>query len=345
MEFEKELRLNQKLSSKFKKAIVTGGAGFIGSNIIKRLLEEGLEVISIDNYLSGKHENLTEFLDNPKFQEVNCDIVNYGDLKKHFEGVDAIFHNAASKKTICLNDPRRDLDINAKGTFNLLELSRDFGVKKFVHASTGSVYGEGVVLPQKESHSLVPTSYYGVSKLAGEKYVKAFNLLYDIDTTVLRYFHVYGPKQDFSDAGGVVSIFANRILEKKPITIFGDGTQQRSFTYVDDVVEANILVAMLSQCKGKEYNCASGLNITINQLVGSLFKELGKTTEIKYEDWMVGDIKVFDIDNSRLKSLGFEFQNSFDDGLKKTIKWMESKMNILPNQQISFDERLKEVIN
>jgi len=224
MEFKKEFGLNQTLSSKFKKAIVTGGAGFIGSNIVEKLLKEGLEVISIDNYLSGKHENLAEFADNPKFQEVDCDISNYEDLKKHFEGVDIVFHNAASKKTICLNDPRRDLEINAKGTFNLLELSRDFGVKKFVHASTGSVYGEGIILPQKEDHPIVPTSYYGVSKLAGEKYVKAFNLLYGLDTTVLRYFHVYGPKQDFSDSGGVVSIFTNRILEKTPLTIFGDDT-------------------------------------------------------------------------------------------------------------------------
>jgi len=122
-------------------------------------------------------------------------------------------------------------------------------------------------------------------------------------------------------------------------------TQQRSFTYVEDVVNANFLVAMLSQCNGKEYNCASGINVTINQLVGSLFKELGMTTEIKYEDWMVGDIRIFDIDNSRLKSLGFEFSTSFDEGIKKTIEWMKTKINIPMNQQTSFDQRVKEMIN
>jgi len=347
MEFKRgsESSIPGMLNSKFTKAIVTGGAGFIGSHIVKRLLKEGLEVISIDNYLSGKRENLQEFRDNPKFQEIDCDIVDYEKLKKYFEGVDIVFHNAASKKTICLNDPRRDLEINAKGTFNLLELSRDFGVKKFVHASTGSVYGEGVILPQKEDHPLVPTSYYGVSKLAGEKYVKAFNLLYGMNATTLRYFHVYGPKQDFSDNGGVVSIFTNRILDKKPITIYGDGTQQRSFTYVDDVVNTNILVSTLSQCKGREYNCASGINITINQLIGSLFKELGKTTEIKYADWMSGDIKVFDIDNSRLKSLGFEFKTSFDEGLKKTIDWMKTQIKAVPDLNLSsFDERFQNQI-
>ena len=311
---------------KFNRAVVTGGAGFIGSNIVAELLSQDIEVISLDNYLSGKKDNLTEFKDNPNFKEVVCDITNFEELKKYIVDVDVIFHNAASKKTICLNDPRRDLDINAKGTFNLLELARDRGVKKFVHASTGSVYGEGVILPQKEDHPLVPTSYYGVSKLAGEKYVKAFNHLYGLNTTVLRYFHVYGPKQDFSDEGGVVAIFTHRILNNKPINIFGDGSQQRSFTYVKDVVNANLLVANLKETKGQVYNCASGINVTIKQLAETLFEILDRKTPIKYQDWMPGDIKVFDIDNSKLKSLGFEFKTTFEEGLKKTTEWMKKNM-------------------
>lgn len=311
---------------KFNRAVVTGGAGFVGSNIVAELLSQDIEVISLDNYLSGKKDNLTEFKDNPNFKEVVCDITNFEELKKYIIDVDVIFHNAASKKTICLNDPRRDLDINAKGTFNLLELARDRGVKKIVHASTGSVYGEGVILPQKEDHPLVPTSYYGVSKLAGEKYVKVFNHLYGLNTTVLRYFHVYGPKQDFSDEGGVVAIFTHRILNNKPITIFGDGSQQRSFTYVKDVVNANLLVANLKETKGQVYNCASGINVTIKQLAETLFEILDRKTPIKYQDWMPGDIKVFDIANSKLKSLGFEFKTTFEEGLKKTTEWMKKNM-------------------
>ncbi len=314
------------MKTKFNRAIVTGGAGFIGSHIIEELLKQGLEVISIDNYLSGKKENLAEFKDNPNFKEVDCDITDFDELKKHINGVDIIFHNAASKKTICLNDPRRDLDINAKGTFNLLELSKDFGVKKFVHASTGSVYGEGVIIPQDENHPLVPVSYYGVSKLAGEKYVKLFNRIHGLDTTILRYFHVYGSRQDFSDEGGVVSIFTNKILNDKPITIFGDGTQQRAFTYVKDVVDANIFVAKSNLTNGKIYNCASGVNITLKQLAEVLYKLLEKQENIKYDNWTAGDIKVFNIDNSKIRSIGFDFKTSFEDGLKETIDWMKKKI-------------------
>ncbi|UCH85317.1 MAG: SDR family NAD(P)-dependent oxidoreductase, partial [Candidatus Latescibacterota bacterium] len=209
----------------FKKALVTGGAGFIGSHVVEELVTMGVETISVDDYFAGKHENLAHLSEYPNFHEVECDITDRDGLAKLYPGVEAVFHQAASKKTICLNNPPRDLEINAKGTFYLLELAKEYGVKKFVHVSTGSVYGEAQYYPQDEKHPLVPTSYYGVSKLAGEKYAKCFNLLYDLDTTVLRYFHVYGPRQESSDVGGVVSIFTRRMLEGKPITIYGDGTQ------------------------------------------------------------------------------------------------------------------------
>ncbi|UCG68645.1 MAG: NAD-dependent epimerase/dehydratase family protein, partial [Thermoplasmata archaeon] len=144
------------------------------------------------------------------------------------------------------------------------------------------------------------------------------------DTTVLRYFHVYGPKQDYSDAGWVVSIFTHRILKDLPITIYGDGTQQRSFTYVQDVVNANMMVSESRNAFGGVYNCASGINVTINELAENLFELLNKKVPVKYDDWMVGDIKKFNIDNSKLRSLGFEFETSFKSGLKKTIQWMKT---------------------
>lgn len=310
---------------KFKKAMVTGGAGFIGSHIVEELLKFDVEVISIDDYIAGKHENLAEFTSDPHFHEIECDITDYEKLKSYYKGVDIVFHNAASKKTICLNDPRRDLEINAKGSFNVLELARDFGVKKIIFASTGSVYGEAQYFPQDEDHPLVPTSYYGVSKLAGEKYAKVFHHLYDMDVAVLRYFHVYGPRQEYSDVGGVVSIFIRRLLHNQPPIIYGDGTQQRSFTYVKDVVDANMFVATEPEAKGHVYNCASGINITINELADKLRQVLGKTElQSIYEEWMPGDIKIFDIDNSQLKNLGFEFQTNFDMGLKETVKWLEN---------------------
>jgi UDP-glucose 4-epimerase len=308
----------------YKKALVTGGAGFIGSHLIEELLSRGLEVTSIDDYVAGKKENLKDFLGNPNFREVNCDVTDYNKLKQYFEGIDIVFHQAASKKTICLNDPRRDLEINARGTFNVLELARDFGVKKVVHASTGSVYGEALYYPQDENHPLNPTSYYGVSKLAGEKYAKAFERLYDVDTTVLRYFHVYGPRQEYSDVGGVVSIFIRRAIKNQPLIIFGDGTQQRSFTYVKDVVAANVLVALRKETKGECYNCASGIKVTVKDLADKVLASLGKADlKIEYADWTPGDIKVFDVDNSKLKGLGFEFETDFDRGLSLTIDWFK----------------------
>ncbi len=244
-------------------------------------------------------------------------------LEQYFEGVDVVFHQAASKKTICLTNPRKDLKINGEGTFNLLELAVKYGVKKFVHASTGSVYGEAQYFPQDEKHPLNPTSYYGTSKLAGEKYVKVFENLFGLDVTVLRYFHVYGPRQESSEVGGVVSIFTRQMLGGNPITIFGDGTQQRSFTFVKDVVKANIGAAVEPCASGQVYNCASGITVTVNELANMVAEILGiENQTILYEDWMPGDIKVFDIDNSNIREdLGLDFMTDFRKGLVATIDW------------------------
>lgn len=307
----------------WNKAMVTGGAGFIGSHIVGELLKRGTEVISIDNYLSGFRENVAEYTTNPLFHEVNCDVCDTEGVKKYIEGVDVIFHNAASKKTICLNDPHRDIEINAWGTLNLLQLARDNNVKKFVHASSGSVYGEAYIFPQVEEHPVNPTSLYGVSKLAGEKYARMFHETpNNVDTTVLRYFHVYGPKQNWSDTGGVVPIFIRNMLNKEPITIYGDGTQQRSFTFVEDVVRANMVVCERKSTTGHAYNCASGINVTIKGLVDSLARIMHAEPNVQYKPWVTGDIKVFSIDNSKITRLGFEFKTSFDVGLRKTVQWM-----------------------
>jgi UDP-glucose 4-epimerase len=307
----------------YQKALVTGGAGFIGSHIVEELLKLGIEVVSVDNYFAGKRENLVGLEPQELLHEIECDVTDYDALKQCFEGVDIVFHEAASKKTICLNDPRRDLEINAKGAFNVLELARDFGVRKVVHASTGSVYGEALYTPQDEEHPLRPTSYYGVSKLAGEKYVQAFAHLYGLNTTVLRYFHVYGPRQESSDVGGVVPIFIRRLLHGQPPIIFGDGTQQRSFTYVKDVVRANLLVAVHPQAQGEAYNCASGAKITIHELADRLVRLCGHEGQLEplYDDWAPGDIKVFDIRNQKLRDLGFEFEMDWDRGLRETLAW------------------------
>jgi len=308
------------LTGVYKRAIVTGGAGFVGSHLVESLLADGLEVISIDDYSGGKHENLSAFVGHPRFTEVDCDITDLDRLRPHFAGVDVVFHEAVSKMTVCLKDPRRDLEVNAKGTFNLLELARDHGVRKFVHASTGSVYGEARYYPTDEEHPLNPASYYGVSKLAAEKYVRAFSQLYGMDTSMLRYYHVYGPRQENSDVGGVVSIFARRALEGQKLTIYGDGTQLRSFTYVGDVVNANKLMASTPGTKGEAYNCASGIKVTIQELADTVLEVLDRqSVGIEYRDWKIGDIKKFDVSNAKLTRLGMRFETSFADGLTKTL--------------------------
>ena len=316
---------NINIHDKYKRAIVTGGAGFVGSHLVDSLLEDGIEVISIDDYSGGKKSNLAHHKNNPKLKEVNCDITDYSELKKYFGGVDIVFHQAVSKMTICLKDPRRDLEVNAEGTFNLLELSRDFGVKKFVHASTGSVYGIAQEFPTNELHQLNPASYYGVSKLAGEKYVRLFTDLYDLDATILRYYHVYGPRQESSDVGGVVSIFARRALENKSLIIYGDWTQIRSFTYVKDIVNLNKLVAIKPDTKGEAYNCASGIKVTIQELADKVLKSLGKENiDIVFKDWKIGDIKFFDVSNEKLKSIGASWNNDFEKGLDETLSWSKN---------------------
>ncbi len=311
---------------KFKKVAVTGGAGFIGSHIIEELIDKDLEVVCIDDLSSGKKENIKRFLSRGNFRFYEIDVTDYNAMKKALSGVDIVFHNAASKKNICLKDPRRDLRVNGEGAFNVFELARDLNIKKVVHASTGSVYGEPFLFPQTEDHPLVPVSYYGVSKLAGERYGVAFNKLYGVDVTVLRYFHVYGPRQEFHDSyGGVVSIFLNRIINGKNLVIHGDGTQERTFTNVKDVVAANLTVAVEEKSKGEVYNCASGIKVSIKELAEFIIKHFNKKgiIDIEYDDWLVGDIKKFEVSNSKICKLGMTFERDFWQGILPTVNWIK----------------------
>lgn len=288
-----------------KTALVTGIAGFIGSHIAERLISMGVKVYGIDNLSAGKKDNIPKGV----FRFRNVDVC---DLEK-IEKVDVIFHNAASKKNICLHDPQRDLEVNGGGTLRLLKLAFNHKAK-FVHASTGSVYGDS---PGKmtEWSGLNPCSYYGVSKLAGEKYVALFNKM-GLDTTILRYFHVYGPRQESDPSlGGVVAIFKSQIEQGNSLTIYGDGEQVRSFTHVNDIVETNIRAATYKWSKGEVFNVASGLKITINSLAALLMGRYGKVP-VRYVKPLEGDIYRFDVDNSKVKTeLGINF-TSFSDGVK-----------------------------
>jgi UDP-glucose 4-epimerase len=308
------------------KILVTGGAGFVGSHLVDSLLKDGFYVISVDDYSSGKSSNLENARTFSHFEEIRLDISLFDELEKVFKkGIDIVFHQAVSKMTICLDNPLRDLDVNAGGTLRLLELSKKYNIKKFVHASTGSVYGEAQYYPTDELHLTNPSSYYGVSKLAAERYANVFSKLWGLDVTILRYYHVYGPRQESSDVGGVVSIFARRALEGKPIIIYGDGTQIRSFTYVQDIVDINRLALTNKSMTNQVFNCASGISVSIRDLANQVCNELHCSDhEIIYEDWKPGDIKHFDVANEKLKSIGFDWKVPFDEGLSNTLSWSKN---------------------
>ncbi len=296
------------------KTLITGGAGFIGSHLAQRLVKDGHKVIAVDDMTAGKPENWND-IDCIKIIE---DVTSKFGMNTIFSihKPEVIFHNAASKKNICLEDPHRDLQVNGGGTLNLLELSREYGIKKFIHASTGSIYGERDIT-LIENLAPDPVSYYGVSKMAGEMYVSLFNKM-GLDTTILRYFHVFGERQDYSqDKGGVIAIFIDKIKKGEKITIYGTGKQERSFTYVGDVVEANMLV-WNGDTNGQIYNVASGIRIDIWYLLTILSGLLKMTIDHEMADRMEGDIDKFRISNSKIRGLGLKFTDVVD-GLKKTI--------------------------
>ncbi|WP_288413682.1 SDR family NAD(P)-dependent oxidoreductase [uncultured Sphingomonas sp.] len=311
-----------------RKVIVTGGAGFIGSHLCEGLVEVGADVICMDDLSAGKTTNVRHLEGRNNFHFVEMDVCDdSAAMDRVFEGVDTVFHNAASKKNICLINPHRDLEVNAGGALNLLKMTMKHGVRKFVQASTGSVYGEPQIFPTTESHPFEPVSYYGVSKLAGERYVDVFHRLYGLDTTILRYFHVYGPRQESNEFGGVVSIFLRRITQGENPVVFGHGEQVRSFTWVRDLVEANLRVATNPVATGKAYNAASGIRVTINELARGMLDILDKdgALSIEHGEPLIGDIMEFDVANGAIREdLGLTFEADFWGTLRTALGDVDS---------------------
>lgn len=314
-----------------RKVIVTGGAGFIGSHLCEALVDIGADVICMDDLSAGKRDNVAHLegqSNRPNFRFAQLDVCDSGpEMDAVFEGVDTVFHNAASKKNICLINPHRDLDVNAGGALNLLQMSMKHGVRKFVQASTGSVYGEPQIFPTTETHPFEPVSYYGVSKLAGERYVDVFHKLYGLDTTILRYFHVYGPRQESNEFGGVVSIFLRRITQGQNPIVFGHGEQVRSFTWVKDLVEANLRAAVSPRATGQAFNAASGIRVTINELAKGMLEILdpGQKLAVEHGEPLIGDIMEFDVSNAKIREeLGIEFEGDFWGTLKTALADIDS---------------------
>jgi len=272
------------------KALVTGGAGFIGSHIVERLLKDGHEVIVLDDFSTGHRSNLS---DNEALAIVEGDISNSDTVKENMAGIDWVFHKAAVAsvpKTV--NDPVGSSAVNYQGTLHLLEAARNNNVKRFVFASSAALYGDEPTLPKVETMCPVTLSPYAVDKLASEFACGMYTKLYGLETVCLRYFNVYGPRQDPSSPySGVISIFTDKLKNKETPTIFGDGEQTRDFVFVSDVVEANMKAVTTETGTGQYYNIATGKKITLNQLLETLCEIYNIEFNVNYENVRKGDIK------------------------------------------------------
>jgi UDP-glucose 4-epimerase len=311
--------------------LVTGGAGFIGSHIVDKLIEDGYAVTVIDNLHTGSLTNIDRHTNNPNLSFINGDIRDHDLVKKVLKDVDVVFHEAAlANVTLSVKDPILTDQINVEGTLSLLKASCDQNVKRFIYASSAAVYGKTKSPCKKEDDSLSPTSPYGVSKLAAENYVQVFQRLYGIETVCLRYFNVYGPRQRVDvhgSYGGVISIFINRILKDMPPIINGDGEQTRDFVYIDDVVKANMLAMNTEKGTGEAFNIATGKGASINKVAETL-KHIMNKTELKdiHTEPRPTDIKHGYADISKAKKmLDYEPQFSIEQGLAELVNWYTNK--------------------
>lgn len=301
------------------KFLVTGGAGFIGSNIALTLVEQGHNVRVLDNLASGFRQNLKSVAD--KIEFIEGDITNLDTVTKAVSGMDYVLHQAALPSVPrSVKDPISSNEVNITGTLYLLQASKESGVKKFVMASSSSIYGESEELPKHEQMEPSPLSPYAVTKLTGEYYCKIFWELYRFPTVALRYFNIFGPNQDpGSEYSAVVPKFITSLLKGESPVIYGDGGQSRDFTYIDNCVQANILAATDEKIVGDNFNVACGSQFTLNQLVDELKKIMDVKVNTIYEDERVGDIRHSYASIDKFKQAGYSPYVSFEEGLRKTI--------------------------
>ncbi|MDD3985370.1 MAG: NAD-dependent epimerase/dehydratase family protein [Methanobacterium sp.] len=307
---------------KNKKIIVTGGLGFIGSHLIESLYENNNTVI-IDDQSTGHIQNIKDF--NSSKIDINLDDITQINLENIFEGADYIFHMAAmTSVTQSVIDPIRCNDINITGTLKVLEAARKCEVKKVIFSSSAAVYGETESLPINENIPFNPLSPYAVSKITGELYCDIYSEIYGLPTVSLRYFNVFGPRQDpRSDYASVIPIFVDKIFKNETPVIYGDGEQTRDFVHVKKVVEANILSA--KSHKTGVFNIGQGKNIPINQLLKIVQNVIGKDIKSRYEELRAGEIKHSLADISKAIAIGYIPKNGFREELEETIEWFKSK--------------------
>jgi nucleoside-diphosphate-sugar epimerase len=302
--------------------LVTGGAGFIGNHIARALLELGHSVRIFDNFATGHRHNLVDIYDDVDL--VEGDLRSIDACRRATQGVTYVLHGAALPSVPrSIEDPHTTHEVNATGTLNLLVASREAGVKRLIYSSSSSVYGQAPKLPREESDRAHPTSPYAVSKLAGEQYCTAFYHSYGLETVALRYFNVFGPRQGWdSPYAAALPRFIRALRRGEPATIYGDGEQRRDFTYVANVVRANVLALEAPDAPGRVYNIGSGHWITVNQLLAATAESLGAKPRCTRGPARPGEIRdsVADIGRARA-DLGYEPLESIEDGLRKTVAW------------------------
>ncbi len=303
-----------------KNVVVTGGAGFIGSHLAEELSRRRYHVIILDDLSTGKLENIKDLLTKENVEFIKDSIADLPMLQKIFHDVDYVFHQAAiASVPRSIDNPRASHDVNVSGTLNVLLAAQGNSAKKVIYASSSSVYGDTPTLPKGEDMMPNPLSPYAVTKLAGEYYCLVFHQVYGLPTVCLRYFNVYGPRQDpTSQYAAVIPRFITRAFEGNSPIILGEGEQTRDFTFIKDVVAANILAAE-SDAYGL-FNIAQGKSITINELAKLVTTIMGKNIELIHQDPRAGDVRHSLADISRARAFGYEPKYSLEEGLRETIR-------------------------
>jgi nucleoside-diphosphate-sugar epimerase len=300
--------------------LVTGGAGFIGSHLARRLLGEGHEVRVLDNFSTGNRANLAPFAE--EVEIVEGDIQSYERVHNAVRDCEVVFHQAALPSVPrSIQDPLTSNAVNVIGTLNILLASRDSGVRRVVFASSSSIYGADPTLPKQEDKRPQPISPYAVAKLAAEGYCRSFAQVYALETVALRYFNVFGPRQDpLSHYAAVIPKFITALIDNRPPVVFGDGEQSRDFTYIDNVIDANLLAAGVEGVSGQTFNVACGDRISLNRLLDDLRDIVGVDTEPTYLDPRPGDVmhSLADIGRAR-ERLGYQPEVDFREGLRRTV--------------------------
>lgn len=320
-----------------KKVLVTGGAGFIGSNLVESLLDTGNYVVCLDNFSTGKRENLKEFMQNPDFRLIEGDIRNYADCEKSVQKIDYVFHQAAlGSVPRSIKDPVSSVDVNIGGFVKMLFASKEAGVKRFIYAASSSTYGDNPDLPKVENKIGNPLSPYGITKYADELFASNFSSTYKIEVIGLRYFNVYGRRQDPGGAyAAVIPLFVKKLLDHQQPVINGDGLYSRDFTYIDNVLQANHLAALVKDRKAinQIYNIAHGERTNLNELF-SLIREIIGTfdSEVLNIKALHGPNREGDIPHSLASIekakilLGYSPTHNLKEGMIEAIRWYKSNL-------------------